>query len=121
MARRTLLGFLLVLAVAVATVVPGFPQAKPPVVVALVAAMSGGSALSGEAIKRGLTVAIDEINARGGLLGGRKVELVIRDEEGNPSNGVTAARDVIERARAVAASPPLPPPPRLPMLPLFLP
>ena len=92
MARRAWLGFLLVSTVVIATVVPGFTQAKPPVVVALVAAMSGGSALSGEAIKRGLTVAIDEINAKGGVLGGRKVELVIRDEEGNPSKGVTAAR-----------------------------
>jgi branched-chain amino acid transport system substrate-binding protein len=102
MARRTLLGFLLALTVVVATVSPAFTQAKPPVVVALVAAMSGGSALSGEAIKRGLTVAIDEINAKGGVLGGRKIELVIRDEEGNPSKGVTAARDVIEREKAVA-------------------
>ena len=102
MTRRTLLSFVLVLAIVVTTVVAGFTQTKPPVVVALVAAMSGGSALSGEAIKRGLTVAIDEINAKGGVLGGRKLELVIRDEEGNPSKGVTAARDVIEREKAVA-------------------
>src|SRR5437588_792511 len=32
MARRTLLGFLLALTVVIATVVPGFTQAKPPVV-----------------------------------------------------------------------------------------
>src|SRR5262245_9134116 len=94
-------------------------QAKPPVNVALVAAMSGGSALSGEAIKRGLTVAIDEINARGGVLGGRKIELVIRDEEGNPSKGVTAARDVIEREKAVAVFGGLHSPVGLAMLPVF--
>ena len=40
----------------------------------LVAAMSGQSAKSGEAIIRGLSLAIDEINAKGGLLG-KKVEL----------------------------------------------
>ena len=119
MARRTLPGFLLVLAVVVATVVPGFTQAKPPVVVALVAAMSGGSALSGEAIKRGLTVAIDEINAKGGVLGGRKIELVTRDEEGNPSKGVTAARDVIEREKAVAVFGGLHSPVGLAMMPVF--
>jgi branched-chain amino acid transport system substrate-binding protein len=94
-------------------------QAKPPVNVALVAAMSGGSALSGEAIKRGLTVAIDEINAHGGVLGGRKLELVIRDEEGNPSKGVTAARDVIEREKAVAVFGGLHSPVGLAMLPVF--
>jgi branched-chain amino acid transport system substrate-binding protein len=101
------------------TVVPAFTQAKPPVVVALVAALSGGSALSGEAIKRGLTVAIDEINARGGVLGGRKIELVLRDEEGNPSKGVTAARDVIEREKAVAVFGGLHSPVGLAMLPVF--
>src|SRR3989440_3396601 len=119
MARRAWLGFLLVSTVVIATVVPGFTQAKPPVVVALVAAMSGGSALSGDAIKRGLTVAIDEINAKGGVLGGRKVELVIRDEEGNPSKGVTAARDVIEREKAVAVFGGLHSPVGLAMLPVF--
>ena len=40
----------------------------------LVAAMSGQSAKSGEAIVRGLSVAVDEINAKGGVLG-KKVEL----------------------------------------------
>src|SRR5882672_4485926 len=119
MARRSFLGFLLVLTVVVATVVPGFTQAKPPVVVALVAALSGGSALSGEAIKRGLTVAIDEINARGGVLGGRKIELVIRDEEGNPGKGVTAARDVIEREKAVVVFGGIHSPVGLAMLPVF--
>jgi branched-chain amino acid transport system substrate-binding protein len=119
MRRRTLLGTLLVATVIAATVVPGFTQAKPPVVVALVAAMSGGSALSGEAIKRGLTVAIDEINGKGGVLGGRKLELVVRDEEGNPSKGVTAARDVIEREKAVAVFGGLHSPVGLAMMPVF--
>ena len=94
-------------------------QGKPPVKVALVAATSGGSALSGEAIKRGLTIAIDEINAKGGVLGGAKIELVIRDEEGNPSKGVTAARDVIEREKAVAVFGGLHSPVGLAMLPVF--
>jgi len=119
MTRRTLLSFVLVLAIVMTTVVAGFTQTKPPVVVALVAAMSGGSALSGEAIKRGLTVAIDEINAKGGVLGGRKIELVIRDEEGNPSKGVTAARDVIEREKAVAVFGGLHSPVGLAMMPVF--
>jgi branched-chain amino acid transport system substrate-binding protein len=119
MRRRTLLGTLLVATLIATTVVPGFTQAKPPVVVALVAAMSGGSALSGEAIKRGLTVAIDEINGKGGVLGGRKLELVIRDEEGNPSKGVTAARDVIEREKAVAVFGGLHSPVGLAMMPVF--
>jgi branched-chain amino acid transport system substrate-binding protein len=120
MRRTALVGIALALGAALAlAVTPGWSQGKPPIKVALVAAMSGGSALSGEAIKRGLGVAIDEINARGGLLGGRRVELVIRDEEGNPSKGVTAARDVIEREGVVAVFGGLHSPVGLAMLPVF--
>ncbi len=71
--------------------------AADPIKIGLVTALSGQSALAGEAISRGMTIAIDEINAKGGLLGGRKLELVRRDDEGNPAKGVTAARELIFR------------------------
>src|SRR3954469_16907890 len=70
-------------------------RAAEPVKIGLVAALSGPSAKSGEGITRGLTIAIDEINARGGLLGGRMLELVRRDDEANPATGVLAARELI--------------------------
>src|SRR5262245_22659977 len=92
------------LAVAVvALALVGAPTAQqPPVKLGLAAAVSGGSAASGEAIKRGLQIAIDEINGKGGVLGGRKLELVIRDDEGNPQKGVTIARELIEREKVAA-------------------
>lgn len=71
--------------------------AAEPVKIGLVAALSGASAKSGEGITRGLSVAIDEINSRGGLLGGRMVELVRRDDESNPAKGQTAARELIDK------------------------
>lgn len=73
-----------------------------PVKVGLAAAVSGGSAASGEAIRRGLVIAIDEVNAKGGVLGGRKLELVVRDDEGNPQKGVTIARELVEREKVAA-------------------
>src|SRR5215203_5756635 len=69
--------------------------AADPIKIGHVAALSGGSAQAGEAITRGLTIAIEEINAKGGLLGGRKLELVKRDDEANPSKGTVAARELI--------------------------
>jgi branched-chain amino acid transport system substrate-binding protein len=69
--------------------------AAEPVKVGLVAALSEQSAKSGEGITRGLTIAIDEINARGGILGGRKIELIRRDDESNPAKGQVAARELI--------------------------
>ncbi|MNR77980.1 hypothetical protein D3C72_86660 [compost metagenome] len=73
--------------------------AADPIKIGLVTALSGQSAQAGEAIARGLGVAIDEINAKGGLLGGRKVELVRRDDEGNPAKGVIAARELIYKEK----------------------
>src|SRR5271166_6423124 len=68
----------------------GTAFAADPVKVGHVAALSGASAQSGEAITRGLALAIDEINAKGGLLGGRKLELIQRDDESSPPKGLTA-------------------------------
>jgi branched-chain amino acid transport system substrate-binding protein len=74
-------------------------HAAEEIKIGLVTGLSGQTALSGEAIARGLTVAIDEINAKGGLLGGRKLVLVSRDDEGNPAKGVIAARELIHKEK----------------------
>ncbi|HEX4329777.1 MAG TPA: ABC transporter substrate-binding protein [Burkholderiales bacterium] len=69
-------------------------RAEDTIKIGLVTALSGESARAGEALTRGLTVAIDELNAKGGALG-RKFELVRRDDEAQPAKGVTAARELI--------------------------
>lgn len=99
MARSVRIKFLwraLVLATAVWS---GMALAAEPIKIGLVAALSGQSALSGEAITRGLQLAIDEINAQGGLLGGRQLELVRRDDESSPAKGVIAARELIYKEK----------------------
>lgn len=85
--------------IAAAAILTGPARAADPIKIGHVAALSGGSAQSGEAITRGLQVAIDEINAKGGLLGGRKLELVQRDDESTPPKGLTAARELISREK----------------------
>src|SRR6478672_11609252 len=67
--------------------------AQQTIKIGLVTALSGQSARAGEAITRGLAVAIDEINAKGGVLG-RKLELLRRDDESIPAKGVIAAREL---------------------------
>ena len=90
--RRTFIAGAIALAASGAA---SFAGAAEPIKIGLITALSGQSALAGEAITRGLTVAIDEINAKGGLLGGRKLELVRRDDEANPAKGTAAARELI--------------------------
>ena len=76
------------------------PAIENSIVIGLDADMTSGSARSGEAIRRGIVLAIDEINSSGGLLG-RPVELVVRDHRGNPDRGKNnitefgAMRDVV--------------------------
>ena len=91
----------LAIAVAAAFVAAIPAGAQETVKLGLVAAMSGQSAKSGEAIVRGLSIAIDEINAKGGLLG-KKVELIIRDDESNPAKGAVAARELVQREKVAA-------------------
>src|SRR5690606_20477059 len=76
----------------------GAQAAEPPIKVGLVAALSGQSAKSGEALTRGLTMAINEVNASGGVLG-RQLELVRRDDESNPTKGMLAARELVQREK----------------------
>jgi branched-chain amino acid transport system substrate-binding protein len=76
-------------------------KAQETVKLGLVAAMSGQSAKAGEAIVRGLTLAAEEINAKGGVLG-KKLELLMRDEESNPAKGVIAARELAQREKVAA-------------------
>jgi branched-chain amino acid transport system substrate-binding protein len=100
--RKAGLWRLAIVVLAVAAATPPAARAAEPVKVALVAALSGQSAKSGEGITRGLTIAIEEINARGGVLGGRKIELIRRDDEANPAKGQIAAREVIHQERVAA-------------------
>src|SRR3954467_10341860 len=86
----------LLLLVALAAVVPA--QAQEPIKIGLVTALSGQSARAGEAITRGLQIAIDEINAKGGVLG-KKLELVRRDDEATPAKGVIAARELVHKEK----------------------
>lgn len=98
--RRAALGVALLLGVSGVSGV-STALAEDPIRIGLVTALSGQSAKSGEAISRGIGLAIDEINAAGGVLG-RPLELVARDDEANPSKGVLAARELIQRVGVVA-------------------
>ncbi len=64
----------------------GAARAQSSVLIGLDADMSSASAEAGEAIRRGVLLAMEEINAAGGLLG-RPLELVVRDHRGNPARG----------------------------------
>ena len=47
--------------------------------------------------RNGLNLALDEINAKGGVLGGRKLEFVIRDDGAKPGDAVRVAEELVSR------------------------
>ncbi len=52
-----------------------------------------------EPYKKGWELALEEINAAGGLLG-RKVEVISRDDNGNPGDAVRVAEELVSREKA---------------------
>ncbi|MEN9889234.1 MAG: hypothetical protein RL559_1271 [Pseudomonadota bacterium] len=49
-----------------------------------------------EPYKKGMQLAVDEVNAAGGVLG-RKIELITRDDNANPGDAVRAAEELMSR------------------------
>lgn len=76
-------------------------QQKDTVLIGLDADMSSGTAEGGESIRRGASVAIREINEKGGVLG-RKLDLIVRDHRGNPTRGVDNVLEFAEMKNLVA-------------------
>src|SRR5258708_1451456 len=71
-------------------------QAQKPIRIGYPVILSGPGALIGEPSLKGAQMFVEEINAKGGVLG-RKIELVIRDTKGNADEAVRVARDLILR------------------------
>jgi len=61
-----------------------------------------GDASAGQLIVRGAKMGAEDVNARGGILGGRKIELVIEDDAGTPEKGVAGFRKLASQDRVVA-------------------
>jgi branched-chain amino acid transport system substrate-binding protein len=61
-----------------------------------------GDASAGQFIVRGAKMAVEDVNARGGVLGGRKLELVIEDDAGTPEKGAAGFRKLATQDQVVA-------------------
>lgn len=61
---------------------------------------TGSLAFNAEEMKKGMLLAVDEVNARGGILG-RKVELIFGDTEAKPDKGVAAVKKLITRDKVL--------------------
>ena len=88
--------FLLALAAATAAL-----TAQETIKIGEYASLTGKEASFGQQSHKGLTLAIEEINAAGGALG-RKLELFTEDNQTKPGESATAAKKLISRNKVVA-------------------
>jgi branched-chain amino acid transport system substrate-binding protein len=79
---------------------PGIVHAQEPIRIGQVIPFTGFLGAIGEYGKQGATLAVEELNEKGGVMG-RKLELITEDEA-NPGVAVQKARKLIEKDRVVA-------------------
>ena len=84
----------LTMLLALALAMPLAAEAQKPIKVGFPMILSGPGALFGEPASKGAQMFVDEINAKGGVLG-RKIELLPRDTKGNADEAVRVARELI--------------------------
>lgn len=87
-----------VLAAALFIVLGG--SARAEVLVAIAGPMTGPDAALGEQVKRGGLKAVDDLNAKGGLLG-QQVRAVVGDDVCDPKQAVSVANDMVAKKVAV--------------------
>jgi len=84
----------LTMLLALVLAMPLAASAQKPIKVGFPMILSGPGALFGEPASKGAQMFVDEINAKGGVLG-RKLELLPRDTKGNADEAVRVSRELI--------------------------
>lgn len=75
---------------------------RPPVFIGLDAEFGHRTSTSARAIQQGIEIAIDEINAAGGVLGGRPMRLLIRDNRSIPARARANLTELLQVRDLVA-------------------
>ena len=92
---RRVLGVLVTLMLLVPLTAPGAGAQGAPIRIGVPVPLSGGNAKMGDDIAKAATLAAEEANAKGGLLG-RKVEIMSFDDACDAQQSVTAAHKLLD-------------------------
>ncbi len=79
---------------------PAIAQSEP-IKIGWLAAMTGPSSAPTIGFNRGVIFAVDAINGAGGVKG-RKIEIITRDTQGDPTKAVNATQELISQAKVHA-------------------
>jgi len=89
----------LILATAILAAAPAQSQEKKPIVIAVPVGLSGVNSVVAPAVVQSAELAVDELNAKGGILG-RPVKVVPLDDESGPAGAVKAFNTAIRQQNA---------------------
>jgi branched-chain amino acid transport system substrate-binding protein len=78
-----------------------FAQGTGPIKIGVLLPLTGATSQFGATMGKAAQLAAEEINAAGGVKG-RKIEVVIEDDQSNPEAAVRAARKLIDVDKAIA-------------------
>ena len=93
--RRLALLFVVLLLAALSAGAWSAAAQAPPIRIGFASAMSGPAAITGEGVRWGATLAVEEINAKGGIMG-RKIEAFFADNKAQPGEAVSAVRKLAD-------------------------
>lgn len=99
--RRRFGSVLRLLGLMAAVVLGGSARAAEPIKIGHIASLTGKEAAFGVATRKGILLAVEEINAAGGVLG-RPIEYYVEDMESKPGEASTAVKKLISRDKVVA-------------------
>lgn len=77
------------------------PSGNEPIKIGHYASLTGKEAAFGIATRKGIILAVEELNAKGGVLG-RKVEYLVEDIQSKQGESATAVKKLISRDKVVA-------------------
>ena len=80
----------------------GAHAAKDTVVIGLQGPITGAWAYEGQMARQSCEIAAELINKKGGILGGKQVELRVEDDAGEPKSGALAAQKMVTHKNVAA-------------------
>jgi len=92
MDKKLIVALLAVVALVMAGPGQGWPQ-KAPIRIGFLAPVTGGGAAVGKDMTSGFTMYLEEI---GNQIAGRKVEVIVEDTQGDPSQALTKLRKLVD-------------------------
>lgn len=72
------------------------------ILVGMYGSLTGDGASFGQSSREGTELAVDEVNNAGGLLGGRKIKLLVEDDQSKPEEASNAVTKLVTQDKVVA-------------------